>query len=398
MQMEGSGVKPDDVTVDAGNLSSGDGSPIEGNSGKDVGIRVDRADGFVLRNLKVRHAKEHDVYEIETDGFLLDRVKMAYAGEYGLLTFVADHNLIQNCDAWGNGDSGIYPGAAAEGAGNEGAGTNVPMDQRRYGTEIRNCDSHHNAGGYSGTDGNSVWIHHNNFYDNTLGFTTDVFTAPGHPGFPQDSDLIENNNFYDNNFNTYLAACPGTTKPGPNGPNQGCSDVVPTVPSRSGPGSGSRAATTTSSATTASGTTGAAATMLFTVPDAARLRPGGQRRPVATRGLQPRRTPSTSYGNEFYANEMGLAPDGSPQPNGTDFWWDDFAGNTGNCWHDNTGVDGTAASVTSDPTGALLPSNCATSLGLGVGNPLAEPELLGCFAAFSQGVGSCDWFTTPTKP
>ena len=62
---------------------------------------------------------------------------------------------------------------------------------------------HHNVAGYSGTAANAVWIHHNNFYDNALGFTTDVFTAAGHPGYPQDSDLIEHNNFYSNNFNPY---------------------------------------------------------------------------------------------------------------------------------------------------------------------------------------------------
>jgi hypothetical protein len=50
------------------------------------------------------------------------------------------------------------------------------------------------------------------------------------------------------------------------------------------------------------------------------------------------------------------------------------------------------------PAGPLLPSNCATSIGLGVANPLAEQELLGCFAAFSQGVGDCPWFTTPARP
>ena len=33
-------------------------------------------------------------------------------------------------------------------------------------------------------------------------------------------------------------------------------------------------------------------------------------------------------------------------PNGVDFWWDEFAGNNGNCWVGNTGPDGTPASVT----------------------------------------------------
>ncbi len=79
-----------------------------------MGIRADRADGFVLDNVKVRHAKEHDIYAIETDGSHFDHFKAPYAGEYGLLTFVADHSLIENCDAWGSGDSGLYPGAAAD--------------------------------------------------------------------------------------------------------------------------------------------------------------------------------------------------------------------------------------------------------------------------------------------
>ena len=76
---------------------------------------------------------------------------------------------------------------------------------------------HHNTAGYSGTAANAVWVHHNNFYDNALGFTTDVFTAAGHPGFPQDSDLIEHNNFYSNNFNPYL----------PQPPDE---EVIPTIP------------------------------------------------------------------------------------------------------------------------------------------------------------------------
>ena len=222
LQIQGTGVSPDDVTIDAGNTASGDGSPI--GSVKDVGIRADRADGFVVDNIKVRHAKEHDIYVIETDGSHLNRFKTPFAGEYGVLTFVADHSLIENCDAWGAGDSALYPGAAAD------LGEGVPPDQRRYGTEIRNCDMRDSLLGYSGTDGNAVWVHNNEFYDNSMGFSTDVFTAPGHPGFPQDSDLVENNNIHDNNFNAYLPQCAPGQKPGPFGPNQGCSDVIPAEP------------------------------------------------------------------------------------------------------------------------------------------------------------------------
>jgi hypothetical protein len=388
LQIQGTGVSPDDVTIDAGNVAAGDGTPM--GSVKDVGIRADRADGFVLDNLKVRHAKEHDVYAIETDGSHLNRLKLPYAGEYGILTFVADHSLIENCDAWGAGDAAIYPGASAD------LGEAVPAGQRRYGTEIRNCDMHHSLLGYSGTDGNAVWLHDNNFYDNSMGFSTDVFTAPGHPGFPQDSDLLENNNFYSNNFNSYLPQCPAGQKPGPSGPSQGCSDVIPTEPIPVGTGmwiAGGNANVIRNNRFWDNWRRG---TMLFQVPDVFVCNdPSNQ---VA--GCDPTATvPATSYRNQFYGNKMGVAPDGSVQRNGSDFWWDrggtsvDPTLNTANCWFNNTGSDGTAASVTSEQ--GTLPSDCNNSPS--VGGPTQVTELLTC-STVPQGDPSCPWFTTPPKP
>jgi len=145
LQMEGSGVSPDDVTIDAGRVESGDHAPID--AVKDVGIRADRADGFILRDVKVRHAKEHDIYVLESDGYLLDDFKTFYGGEYGVLTFVEDHGLMENCEAAGNGDSGLYPGAGAD-TGNQRDTSIYP--EFRYSQEIRNCDSHHNTGGVLG--------------------------------------------------------------------------------------------------------------------------------------------------------------------------------------------------------------------------------------------------------
>jgi len=403
LQIQGTGATPDAVTVDAGNTASGDGSPI--GAVKDVGIRADRADGFVLDNVKVRHAKEHDVYSIETDGSHFNRLIMGYAGEYGILTFVADHSLIENCDAFGTGDSGIYPGAAAD------LGEAVPPDQRRYGTEIRNCDSHHNLLGYSGTDGNAVWIHNNNFYDNTEGFSTDVFTAPGHPGFPQDSDLVENNNFYSNNFNAYLPECGPGQKPGPPVPGQNsaapggnCSDVVPTEPLPVGNGlwiAGGNANVVRNNHFWDNWRRG---TMLFQVPDVFVCNdPDNQ---VAN--CDPTATvPATSYRNQFYGNTMGRTPDGQKSPNGVDFWWDqggisvDPTLNTGNCWYNNTGKDGNAASVTGlpSPSGAApnnLPSDCADSPSVGSLDGQVT-ELLTC-STVPKGDPSCPWFPTPPKP
>jgi hypothetical protein len=401
LQIQGTGASPDAVTIDAGNTASGDGAPID--AVKDVGIRADRADGFVLDNVKVRHAREHDIYAIETDGSHFNRFKAPYAGEYGLLTFVADHSLIENCDAWGAGDSALYPGASAD------LGEAVPPGQRRYGTELRNCDMHHSALGYSGTDGNAVWVHNNEFYDNTMGFSTDVFTAPGHPGFPQDSDLVENNNFYSNNFNTFLPPCGPGQKPGPAVPGQSaespggnCSDVVPTVPVPVGNGlwiAGGNANIVRNNRFWDNWRRG---TMLFSVPDSFVCSDPT----VQVAGCDPTAVPpATSYRNQFYGNKMGQAPNGSAQPNGVDFWWDQGGittdpSNSGNCWFNNTGRDGTAASVTGDPSPSApapdnLPADCGASPLVGAPASNAKvAELLNC----STVNPTCPWFTTPPKP
>jgi Right handed beta helix region len=402
LQIQGTGVSPDDVIIDGGNPSLGDRGAPGANPpdySKDVGIRADRADGFVLDNLKIRHVNEHGIYVIETDGFNLDRFKTAYAKEYGVLTFVADHSIMHNCDAWGSGDAGLYPGAAAD------TWDAVPESQRRRSNVVADCDSHHNAAGYSGTDGNAVWIHNNNFYDNTLGFTTDVFTAPGHPGFPQDSDLIEDNNFYSNNFNLYLRPCNAGEKPGPYGPNQGCSDVFPTVPEPVGTGLWIAGGNHNIIRNNHFWDNWRRGVMIFAVPDQFVCGPAGVD-PTLLAGCDPTKVPpSTSYNNEVYGNKMGVAPDGTKARNGVDFWWDSYASNTGNCWHDNTGVNGDRASLnTFPPLGPVagqslpgtLPEDCASSVG--TGGPTQEAELLACFADFTFDVNSCDWFATPAKP
>ena len=101
---------------------------------------------------------------------------------------------------------------------------------------------HHNVAGYSGTDGNAVWVHHNNIYDNALGFTTDVFTAAGHPGFPR----------------TPTWSRTTTSTRTTSTPTRASSDVEPTIPVPVGTGLWIAGGNDNTSATTTSGTTGAA--------------------------------------------------------------------------------------------------------------------------------------------
>jgi hypothetical protein len=355
LQIEGSGVSADDVVIDAGRVESGSHGPSH--PVKDVGIRADRADGFVLRNMTVRHAGEFGIYVLESDGYLLDRFKVFYNDEYGVLTFVEDHGLIQNCEASGSGDSGLYPGAGADTGSQRQPGTSF-----RYSQEIRHCDSHHNTGGYSGTSGNAVHVHDNNFYDNALGFSTDSYAVPGHPGMPQDSDLIEHNDFYSNNFNPYRRR----------------SDVRPTVPFPVGTGAWIAGGNDNVVRKNRFWDNWRRGAMLFGIPNA---------------------TYPTAFRNRFTGNRMGVAPNGRPQPNGTDFWWDGFPGSTGNCWFANRPARG--ESITSSPQ--PLP-NCdhGRNPGLSVGSGYSknEAEVSRCLAGFSPGQHppGCPWFETPPKP
>ena len=375
-QIEGSGVNADDVIVDGGDPKAGNGGPGPKGAVKDVGIRADRADGFVLRNMTVRHVREHAIYLLESDGFLLDRFKTFYNGEYGVLTFVEDHGVIENCEAAGNGDSGLYPGAAAE-TGYQGVDEKFEP-KVRYNQRITHCDSHHNALGYSGTDGNAVHIDHNNFYDNTEGWSTDIFTASGHPGFPQDSDMIDHNNFFSNNFNSYAEG----------------SDVKPSVPVPVGVGAWIAGGNHNTYKANRFYDNWRRGTMLFAVPDSL----------VCTQpddnnlhGCDPSKI-QTSFNNTYTQNIMGIAPDGTYMPNGTDFWWDSFPGNTGNCWFGNIAMKG--KSITTSPSPLPDCNNGKDpSSSVGTYDAQNESELLGCAAA-TEDVNSsdCPWFTTPAKP
>jgi hypothetical protein len=380
LQLEGSGVSADDVIVEAGDPKAGNGGPSAVGHRKDVGIFVDRADGFVLRNMTVRHAREHDIYVLETDGYRLDRFKVYFAGGYGVLTFVGDHGLVQNCDAAGHGDSGLYPGSGADSTSNR----YLPFYPKwRYSQVFRLCDSHHNTGGFSGTNSHGTLVTRNNFYDNALGYTTDVFTAPGHPGFPQHGNVIEKNNFYSNNFNPYAPD----------------SDVDPFIPAPVGTGLWLAGGNLNMVRNNHFYDNWRRGTMLFAVPDATVCGPD-QTTPVP--GCEPTSV-STSYDNHFAGNTMGVSPTGKVRPNGTDFWWDSFPGNTGNCWYGNKAAPG--KSVSTSPL--LLPS-CANGAdpgsSIGTGDIPNETELVACLAGFTVAgypdgdPNTCSWTVDPAKP
>ena len=160
-------------------------------------IRADRAGGVVFRNFTVQQSEFNALYVLETDGFVIDKVTARGNDEYGILAFASDHGLIQRTNAYYNGDSGIYPGS-----GSDLNADNTSFTPTRYAIEIRHNRSHHNTLGYSGTAGNSIHAHDNEFYDNATGIATDSL-FPGHPGLPQDHARWDHNKIFANNSNWY---------------------------------------------------------------------------------------------------------------------------------------------------------------------------------------------------
>jgi hypothetical protein len=302
LQIEGTGARPEDVVVDA-------------QFQKLNGIRADRSDGFYVRNLTAQRTTFNAIYVLETDGFVIDRTIGRWNDEYGFLTFATDHGLYTDCEAYGNGDSGVYPGAAS----------NINADKghvvERYAIEIRNCYSHHNTLGYSGTAGDSVWAHDNRFVNNGTGVATDS-AFPNHPGLPQNHAKFERNVIADNNVDYYRFVRDGTcARPYP---ERGYEDgtVCPVIGIPTGTGV---------------------------------INPGGNYNIWRDNwvynnhfsGFVTSWVPGfvrndtrfaaqfdTSHHNIYDRNRLGVSPAGESLPNGMDFWWDGQG--VGSCWQSGT--------------------------------------------------------------
>jgi hypothetical protein len=358
LQIDGTGAKPEDTVID---LAKDKHAKLRGPSEaqKEVGIRADRADGLVIRNMSFAHAAEHGVYIHETDGYRLQRVKFFWNQEYGSLMFTSDHGLVADCEGMGSGDSAVYPGGAPE------TGEQTVESHQRVNQLITRCDIHHNTLGYSGTMGNGTRVAGNHFYDNGTAITTDSFYAGGHPGYPQDSARFEKNQIYSNNFNSFLAS----------------SDVDPRVPVPVGVGILIAGGNNNNIAGNRIYDNWRRGTMLLYVPDSL----SDESKTSAN---------STSHRNRYHNNVMGIAPNGAKMPNGVDFWWDEAPGSMNNCWYDN-GV------VSTDPPGPLMPSDC-NNVSAGVTYPgKFFGELAPCAGSIETDQydsTTCPWFRTPDKP
>jgi hypothetical protein len=366
-QIVGTGRRPADVLID--NRFS-----------KLNAIRADRAGGVVLRNFTVQRAEFNSVYVMETDGFLIDRVVARANDEYGILAFASDHGLVQRVNAYYNGDSGIYPGSASDINGDS-----TRFKPTRYAIEIRNSRSHHNALGYSGTAGNSVWAHHNDFFLNATGIATDSL-FPNHPGLPQDHARWSRNRIHSNNVNYYkMFVASGVCARPMEERGYLTGTVCPVIPTPVGTGIVIAGGNYNSTDHNWIYNNWRYGTMQFWVP--APLRDE----------YDPGKLHDTSNHNHTTHNHMGVTPAGRKRPNGMDFWWDDQG--VGNCWEQNTSSYG-------EPTHNFIadPGACADGGSQFVpGAPVKDAGFLSCSQynredEFWRDPPACEWFEDPQRP
>ncbi|UTI62845.1 right-handed parallel beta-helix repeat-containing protein [Paraconexibacter antarcticus] len=367
---------------------------IRGDRKKSDVLRVDRAWGIYLAHFTVEQSAFNNLDLVEVNGFQIHDVVARYGQDYGILSFTSTNGLYDHVTAYGNGDSGIYPGstekgcntnpnaygtcgalvgtAAANGTGNRGCAF--------YSIEIRHSDSYGNTLGYSGTAGNSTWVHDNDFHDNATGLSTDSFAA-GHPGMPQECVKWERNRIHSNNVNffetakqKYCGATPFVLRPR--------TMVCPQFQVPVGTGiiiAGGNRNLIRDNDIYDNWRQGI---LLFAVP-------------AALRGdLDPAHQLDTSNGNRFIDNLMGAGSDGTRMPNGRDFTWDSEG--SGNCFDGNRLRSG--AGHQSMP--AILPGCPGSPIVMPTNLAVLAP-MISCAAWDPKNMPSppgCDWFTTPRKP
>ncbi len=302
LQIVGTGADPLDVVIDA-------------QYRKLNAIRADLSDGVYFKNFTAQRTTFNSLYVLGVDGFVIDDVLTRWNDEYGFLAFATDHGLFKDCESYGNGDSGIYPGSASDLNGD-----NDSHDVERFAVEITGCKSHHNMVGFSGTAGNSIWAHDNEFYDNIGGASMDSL-FPGHPGLPQDHSVFERNKIYDNNQDFYRFVKDGTcAKPiVDRGYEEGV--VCPVLGLQPGTG-----------IITAGGNWNLFKDNWIYGNDAAAFNLIGA--PAFLREeTRLKKQFDTSHDNVYVGNKLGVDADGNKKPNGADVYWDGQGG--GNCWQDS---------------------------------------------------------------
>ena len=160
------------------NVSFSDGIVLEGFSVEDTpgnGIRLFRSRSVTMRDIR---ASWSDAEGFEDEPGYTPR---AENGAYGLYPVETENVLIENCEAHGASDAGIYVGQSND-------------------VLVRNCLATFNVAGYEFENTYRSVFEHNEARDNTGGFL--VFDLPGLRQYGE-SNIVRNNRSCNNNTDNF---------------------------------------------------------------------------------------------------------------------------------------------------------------------------------------------------
>jgi parallel beta-helix repeat protein len=152
------------------------------------GIKITNSEHVVIEDLTVEDAAGDNIKVSDTYGITFRRVKVAWTGKidsdngaYGIYPVICKHVLVEECEALGSSDAGIYVGQSDS-------------------VIIRNNKAYMNVAGIESENCNYVQIYGNESFDNSGGLL--IFDLPG---LTQYGSKIEawDNYLHDNNRDNF---------------------------------------------------------------------------------------------------------------------------------------------------------------------------------------------------
>ena len=151
------------------------------------GIRISNSTNIVLEDFTVEDASGDNIKVMDTEGITFRRVKAAWTGPintdngaYGLYPVICSDVLIEECEAMGSSDAGIYVGQSER-------------------VIIRNNKAYQNVAGIESENSDDVVIYGNEAYDNTGGIL--VFNLPGLTRYGKNIEVYDNKVYSNNRKN-----------------------------------------------------------------------------------------------------------------------------------------------------------------------------------------------------
>ena len=142
------------------------------------GLRISNGNNITLEDFTVEDAAGDNIKVMDTDGITFRRIKVAWTGPvntdngaYGIYPVICRNVLIEECEAMGSSDAGIYVGQSEK-------------------VIIRKNKAYMNVAGIESENSDDVLIYDNEAYDNTGGIL--VFNLPGLTRYGRNIKVYDN--------------------------------------------------------------------------------------------------------------------------------------------------------------------------------------------------------------